>query len=75
MKNTVRVEGHKDYVRDKNTGAILNINTSEISIARERKMIRKQKEKELEEMKDSVSELKNEVNEIKSLLNKIVERL
>ena len=46
MKNTVRVEGHKDYVRDKNTGAILNINTSEISIARERKMIRKQKEKE-----------------------------
>ena len=50
MKNTVRVEGHKDYVRDKNTGAILNINTSEISIARERKMIRKQKEKELEEM-------------------------
>ena len=48
MKNTVRVEGHKDYVRDKNTGAILNINTSEISIARERKMIRKQKEKELE---------------------------
>ena len=49
MKNTVRVEGHKDYVRDKNTGAILNINTSEVSAARERKMIRKKKEKELEE--------------------------
>lgn len=75
MKNTVRVEGHKDYVRDKNTGAILNINTSEVSAARERKMIRKKKEKELEEMKDSVSELKNEINEIKGLLNKIVERL
>ena len=62
------VEGHSDLVRDTSTGAILNINKNEISAARRRKLERKQKEKDFEN-------LKNEVSDIKNMLNKIVEKL
>ena len=63
-----KVEGHRDLVRDNSSGAILNINKDEISAARRRKLERKQKEKEFEE-------LKNEVGDIKNMLNQIIEKL
>lgn len=65
--NKVKVEGHPGLVRDTNSGAILNINSSEIEAARERKKLRKQKDQEFEN-------LKNEVSEIKELLLKLVEK-
>ena len=63
-----KIEGHSSLVRDASTGAILNINKDEISAARKRKLERKQKEKEFEE-------LKNEVGDIKNMLNQIIEKL
>ena len=62
------VEGHSNLVRDTSTGAILNINKDEISAARKRKLERRQKEKEFED-------LKNEVGDIKNMLTKIIEKL
>ena len=62
------VEGHGNLVRDTSTGAILNINKEEISAARKRKLERRQKEKDFEN-------LKNEVGDIKNMLNKIIEKL
>jgi hypothetical protein len=62
------VEGHGNLVRDTSTGAILNINKEEISAARKRKLERRQKEKEFED-------LKNEVSDIKNMLTKIIEKL
>ena len=64
----IKVEGHSNLVRDTSTGAILNINKDEISSARKRKLERKQKEKDFEN-------LKNEVGDIKNMLNKIIEKL
>lgn len=64
----VKVEGHTGLVKDTKTGAILNINSTEVEQARERKRLRKQKDKEFED-------LKNEVGEIKNLLHKLIERL
>ncbi len=64
----IKVEGHSNLVRDTSTGAILNINKDEISASRKRKLERKQKEKEFED-------LKNEVGDIKNMLNKIIEKL
>ena len=61
-----KVDGHESLVRDLSTGAILNINKDEISAARRRKLERKQKEKEFED-------LKNDVTEIKSMLQKLIE--
>ena len=62
------VEGHSNLVRDTSTGAILNINKDEISAARKRKLERRQKQKEFED-------LKNEVGDIKNMLTKIIEKL
>tara|TARA_Y100001938_G_C7782151_1_gene278412 strand:+ start:136 stop:363 length:228 start_codon:yes stop_codon:yes gene_type:complete len=75
MVNYLKVEGHKDLVRDKQTGVVLNINKKETLLAIERKRIRKEKQKELESMKEDVDTLKSDMVEIKSLLNKIAERL
>ena len=75
MTNYLKVEGHKDLVRDKQTGVVLNINKKETLLAIERKRIRKEKEKELKSMKKDVDTLKSDMVEIKSLLNKIAERL
>lgn len=66
--NYIKVEGHRDLLRDKDNGAILNINKEEISAARKRKLERRQKEKEIEE-------LKNEVSDIKTMLTKIIEKI
>jgi hypothetical protein len=63
-----KVDGHESLVRDLSTGAILNINKDEISAARKRKLERRQKEKEFED-------LKNEVSDIKIMLTKIIEKL
>ena len=62
------VEGHSNLVRDTSTGAILNINKDEITAARKRKLERRQKEQEFED-------LKNEVGDIKNMLTKIIEKL
>ena len=62
------VEGNIGLVRDTSTNAILNINKDEISAAKRRKLERKQKEKEFED-------LKNEVGDIKNMLTKIIEKL
>lgn len=64
----VKVEGHNNLVRDKNSGAILNINKLEVEAARKRKALRKQKDREFED-------LKNEVGEIKNLLHKLIEKM
>ena len=67
MENFVKVEGEPNLVRDNDTGVVLNINSSEINAARQRKIRNKRKEQEFED-------LKNEVSEIKELLLKLVEK-
>jgi len=66
--NYVKVEGHKGYIRDKSSGAILNTNKEEIEAAKKRKAERLSKDREL-------SDLKDEVGDIKKMLTKIVEKL
>tara|TARA_B100000941_G_C28345658_1_gene469072 strand:+ start:525 stop:734 length:210 start_codon:yes stop_codon:yes gene_type:complete len=66
--NYTKVELEKDFVRDTSTNAVLNINKDEINAARKRKLERRQKEKEFED-------LKNEVGDIKNMLTKIIEKL
>jgi|11_taG_2_1085331.scaffolds.fasta_scaffold20431_2 hypothetical protein len=66
--NLIKVDGNAGLARDAKTGAIININRQEIVNARAAKKRRKEKDRELED-------LKNEVGEIKELLNKLVEKL
>ena len=67
----INVEGSGGLVRDKETAAILNTNKSEIERARERKIISKKKEEELDNMKSDIRNLKEDIGEMKSLLTKI----
>ena len=38
--NYIKIEGHNGYVRDKKSGAVLNLNKSEIEAAKKRKQQR-----------------------------------
>ena len=67
----INVEGSGGMVRDKETGAILNTNKSEIERARNRKIISKKKEEEFDDMKTDIKGLKDDMVELKTLLNKI----
>lgn len=66
MKHT-KVKNELNLVKDEN-GVILNTNSSEVSQAKLRKKLRKEKDAELET-------LKQDVNDIKLLLNQIVGKL
>ena len=71
----LKVEGHSNLARDPKSGAIININRSEIEAARERKRLRAAKADEEKQLKEDVSLLKNEMSEIKHLLSKLVEKI
>jgi len=64
----VKVENNKSFARDLNSGAIININSTQAEIVRKKKAARLQQQQEM-------SELKGEVAEIKELLNKLIEKL
>jgi len=68
MKKVAQVEGSSTLVRDLTTGAILNTDSSTIQQARAAKMLRKQRQQEIDELRD-------EVKEVKELLTKLIEKL
>ena len=67
-----QIKGHKNLVRDLETGAILN--TSEDgAVARKRIREQKQKEKlQLEKNTDDINSMKEEVSEIKDMVKQIL---
>lgn len=70
-----QIEGQNDFARDPKTGAVVNINRSEIQAARERKRLRKEEQAKRAELENDVDSLKKEMSEIKGLLSQIVEKL
>ena len=64
----IKLEGHRGLVRDRQSGAILNINKEEIEAAKKRKAEKLAKEKEIDN-------LKNDVSDMKKMLTKIIEKL
>jgi Spy/CpxP family protein refolding chaperone len=68
----IKVEGHNGLMRDRNTGAILNINSNEIDRIKE--LRQKQREAKASQEQE-INQLKSDVSEIKMMLSKIVEKL
>jgi|DEB0MinimDraft_10_1074344.scaffolds.fasta_scaffold241498_2 hypothetical protein len=68
MRRYARVEGSSTLIRDLRNNAILNMDNATIEKAKKAKALRKEKEKEIDE-------LKKDVQDIKEMLNQIVERL
>jgi len=75
MSDYVQVEGHSGLVRDKRSGAILNINSTDIEKARKAKALKRKNILKNELLETQVHDLQNEIVEIKGLLNKILEKL
>jgi hypothetical protein len=75
MRNYVQVEGHSGLVRDKKSGAILNINSTDIEKARKAKALKRKSILKNEILETQVHDLQNEMVEVKGLLNKILEKL
>lgn len=73
MAKFAKVDGNPNLVRDKITGAILNINNNEIKKAKQRKRVWREEKEKTEQLAVEVSDLKQDVNEIKTLLNKLLE--
>ena len=60
------VEGHPGLARNSTSGAIININSSEMSQARNRKQI-------WQKQRNEITDLKNDVTEMKLMLQKLIE--
>jgi hypothetical protein len=68
----IKVEGQPGLARDKRTGAILNINSTEINRIKELR----QNQRDLKRVeREEINQLKSDVAEIKMMLSKIVEKL
>ena len=64
----MKVEGHNNLVRDDNTNAILNTDSSEYNNYIKRRAQRKQGSDRIDNMEDDLKSLKDDINEIKTLL-------
>ena len=63
----VPVQDKPGLVKNKDTGVILNINKTEVEQGRERKRLRKQKDQELED-------IKNDIRDLKEMVLKLIEK-
>ena len=64
----MKVEGHNNLVRDDNTNAILNTDSSEYNNYIKRRAQRKQGSDRIDNMENDLKNLKDDINEIKTLL-------
>ena len=63
-----KVEGHEHLIRDENTNAILNTNSSEYNQYLSLRAKRRQGNDRIDNIEDDLKSLKNDINEIKTLL-------
>lgn len=64
MRQLIPVKGNSSLARDPRTGAIVNINTSEIQLARQRKAQRLQDKQENQQLRQRVDRLEQLVMQL-----------
>ena len=70
--NLLPVEGYKHLFRDKETGAILNVNT-EVSLGiKHAKQSRQRAKEQLETNTNDINSIKTELTEIKTMLRTLI---
>ena len=72
MSDTLKVEGHTHLVRDVNSNAIINTNTSDYQLYMKRVKVRERQGDKLRGAVKEINNLKKELREIKELVKKIV---
>ena len=63
-----KVDGHNNLIRDENTNAILNTNSSDYNNYLSQRAKRKQGTERIDNMENDLKSLKDDINEIKTLL-------
>jgi trehalose-6-phosphatase len=74
MSNFTQVDGHRDLVRDNNSGAIINRNRSAYEIARKRAADAQKQRDEIRSATREINTLKCEMHEIKDMLKILLDR-
>ena len=59
LTNHIPVKGYPGFVRDEETGALLNVDTTAVDAAREKKRLWKEQQREMNQLKQDVSEIKD----------------
>ena len=70
----IKVEGHTHLVRDVNSNAIINTNTTEYQLYMKRVKVREKQSDQLRGAVKEINNLKSELREIKSLLTKVLSK-
>jgi transcription elongation GreA/GreB family factor len=71
----VPIEGEANLVKDRRSGAVLNINKREAQLARERKLARQLAKEEQQELQHRVSNLEQVLLDLNTKLDKLIEKL
>jgi len=71
----VPIEGEANLVKDRRSGAVLNINKREAQLARERKVARQLAKEEQQELQHRVSNLEHSLLNLHAKLDKLIEKL
>ncbi len=66
------IEGHVDLARDRQTSAIVNVNSVEYQHYVASRNAKKSKNERVDTMEEDLASLKGEIGEIKSLLRELV---
>ena len=74
MTEYLKVEGHKDLVRDVNSGAIINRNRSAYEMAKKRAAEAQKQRDEIRNATREINTLKCEMHEIKDMLKILLDR-
>jgi len=64
----MKVKGHPNFIRDENSNAILNTNSSEYNNYLSLRAQRKNGTNRIDNMENDLKSLKDDINEIKTLL-------
>lgn len=75
IENYIPITDKPGFVRDPRSGAVLNINNSEVERVRAAKRARKEKEQQQAQLRHDVDNLKNDIKDIKSMLAQLVEKI
>ena len=70
----LRVEGQSKLMKDPFSGVIINSDDDEIENARLRKITRKQKERDEQELRDKVDGLTESVSRLETMFRQLLER-
>jgi len=71
--NIQPIEGYKHLVRDKDTGAVLNINTEIPQGLKLAKLKKRNEQEQLETNTNDINSIKTELTEIKTMLRTLID--